>query len=112
MTTHQTPYQILPENVKLSSKYHPENDTFDVTGKMEGSFPRFVETLEQRMNFSTIVYTRKDDVFGDATMGPNGTMEFSGQIYFVHHNKGIFLFNHDQHPLDHESCTQCMSSRS
>jgi hypothetical protein len=95
MTTYQQPYSKMPQNVKLSSKYHPDNDTFDVTGKTGGSFHQIYDILESRMNFSTTKYYRNDGIFGDATTSLNNSLEVTGQLYFIHQNKSdVIIANH------------------
>jgi hypothetical protein len=95
MTIDQKPYIKIPLNVKLSSKYHLENDTFDVTGKTGGSFHKIIDILQSRLNFSTTKYYRNDEIFGDATYNANNELSVTGQLYFIYHNKSdMTIGNH------------------
>jgi hypothetical protein len=54
MTMDIEPYVKLADDVKFTSKYHSENDTFDVTGRpAAGSFIQMADTLELILNYST-----------------------------------------------------------
>ena len=57
-----------------NAPYFPSNQTYDVTGLVEGPILNIWMTLEKKLNFTTEMYTRKDKKWGVPTQHPNGSI--------------------------------------
>ena len=64
---------ITIENLK-SAPYFPSNGTFDVTGLVQGPIFDIWMTLQNRLNFTTKMYTRKDKKWGVPIQHSNGSI--------------------------------------
>ena len=57
-----------------NAPYFPSNETYDVTGLVQGSFFDIWKTLENNLNFTTKIYSRMDDKWGVPIQHPNGSI--------------------------------------
>ena len=57
-----------------NAPYFPSNETYDVTGLIQGSFFYIWTTLQNNLNFSTKSYSRKDQKWGVPIQHPNGSI--------------------------------------
>ena len=57
-----------------NAPYFPSNETYDVTGLIQGSFFYIWTTLQNNLNFSTKSYSRKDQKWGVPSQHPNGSI--------------------------------------
>ena len=64
---------ITIENLK-SAPYFPSNGTYDVTGLVQGPIFNVWMTLQNELNFTTKMYTRKDKKWGVPIQHPNGSI--------------------------------------
>lgn len=64
---------IQIENLK-NAPYFPSNETYDVTGLVQGSFFDVWRTLQNNLNFTTRIYSRMDNKFGVPIQHPNGSI--------------------------------------
>ena len=69
---------IIPDNFADQSNYFPENETYDVTSIVSGTYIDVLHNLEKSLNFSTKVYKRKDGVWGVPKTLQNGTIILNG----------------------------------
>ena len=60
--------------------YFPNNDTYDVTDIVSGYFIDILHSLEERFNFTTKLYKRKDNKWGYPKTLPNGTVVLDGML--------------------------------
>ena len=60
--------------------FFEKNNTFEITNMVEGIFIDVLHSLEQRFNFSTKLYIRKDRKWGAPEAFPNGTIVVDGMI--------------------------------
>ena len=61
------------ENLK-NAPYFPSNETYDVTNFVHGSIFDIWMILQNNLNFTTRIYTRKDDKWGVPIQHPNGSI--------------------------------------
>ena len=64
---------ITIEKLK-SAPYFPSNLTYDVTGLVQGPIFDIWMTLQNKLNFTTKMYTRKDKKWGVPIQHPNGSI--------------------------------------
>ena len=64
---------IKVENLK-NAPYFPSNETYDVTNFVHGSMFDIWMILQKNLNFTTKIYTRKDDKWGVPIQHPNGSI--------------------------------------
>ena len=64
---------IQVENLK-NTPYFPSNGTYDVTNFVHGSMFDIWMILQKNLNFTTKIYTRKDDKWGVPIQHPNGSI--------------------------------------
>ena len=57
-----------------NAQYFPSNDTYDVTGLIQGSICNIWMTLQNELNFTTKMYARKDRKWGVPTQHQNGSI--------------------------------------
>ena len=60
------------ENLK-NAQYFPSNETYDVTDFVQGPIFDIWTTLQTNLNFTTRIYSRKDDKMGVPIQHPNGS---------------------------------------
>ena len=58
----------------INAPYFPSNETYDVTGLVQGSIFDIWTTLQTNLNFTTKVYSRMDDKWGVPIQHPNGSI--------------------------------------
>ena len=80
MTEQWLKYIWLPDNFADQSTYFPENETYDVTNIVSGSYKNALSYLEKALNFSTKLYKRKDGVWGMPKIMSNGSIHLDGMI--------------------------------
>ena len=80
MTETWPPYIIIPDNYADHSNYFPENETYDITNIVSGSYIDALNHLEKSLNFSIKLYKRLDGIWGVPKTLPNGTMIFNGMM--------------------------------
>jgi hypothetical protein len=71
MTEVSKPFMILRDGYK--SKYFPENDTYEVTDYAYGHYKSILDIMMKEMNFTIIMYKRKDSIWGKSITNPDGT---------------------------------------
>ena len=54
--------------------YFPSNQTYDVTGLVQGSIFDIWTILQKNLNFTTMIYSRMDDKWGVPILHPNGSI--------------------------------------
>ena len=64
---------IRIDNLK-NAPYFPSNQTYDVTGLVQGSIFDIWTILQTNLNFTTKVYSRMDDKWGVPIQHPNGSI--------------------------------------
>ena len=57
-----------------NAPYFPSNETYDVTGLVQGPIYNIWKILQSKLNFTTEMYTRKDKKWGVPTKHPNGSV--------------------------------------
>ena len=70
---------IKVENLK-NAPYFPSNETYDVTNFVHGSMFDIWMILQKNLNFTTKIYTRKDDKWGVPIQHANGSVSVSDGI--------------------------------
>ena len=80
MTEQWLSYIMLPDDFADQSNYFPENETYDVTRIVSGSYKNVLSHLEKSLNFSTKLYKRKDGVWGMPKIMPNGSIYLEGML--------------------------------
>ena len=80
MTEQWLKYIWLPDNFADQSTYFPENETYDVTNIVSGSYKNALSYLEKALNFSTKLYKRKDGVWGMPKIMSNGSTHLNGML--------------------------------
>ena len=73
-------YIKIPNEFADQSNYFPENETYDVTSIVSGSYINALKHLEKSLNFSTKLYKRKDGLFGMPKIFSNGTIILNGMM--------------------------------
>ena len=68
-----SPSSIKIENLK-DATYFPSIEAYDVTGLVKGPYFDVWLILQQNLNFTTRIYTRKDKKWGVPTQYPNGSI--------------------------------------
>ena len=69
------------EDWKAILPFFENNNTFEITDDMvKGIFIDVLQSLEQRFNFTTKLYIRKDRKWGAPEAFPNGTIAVDGMI--------------------------------
>ena len=76
----EPPMTYIPKDFVKTAQYFPNNDTYDLTGMVEGYFMKMLRQMEKTHNFTTKLYKRKDGSWGWPTKLPNGTIVLSGMI--------------------------------
>ena len=71
---------IIPDDFVDKSYYFPENETYDVTNIVSGSYINVLHQLEMYFNFSTKLYKRKDGIWGLPKTMANGTIQLDGMM--------------------------------
>jgi hypothetical protein len=64
---------IRIDNLK-NAPYFPSNETYDVTGLVQGSMFDIWTILQTNLNFTTKIYSRMDDKWGVPIQHPNGSI--------------------------------------
>ena len=77
---------IIPDNFVSQSYYFPENETYDVTNIVSGSYINSLNHLKISLNFSIKLYKRKDGVWGMPKSLPNGSIILNGMIKSITEN--------------------------
>ena len=72
---------------KKMAPYHPNNDTYLINGFTTGVFQDVLEILQQRLNFSTLLYLRGDGVWGNVFTKPNGSIVGTGLVGDLYYNR-------------------------
>jgi hypothetical protein len=67
-------------NFKSVATYFSENQTYDVTGMIQGMFYEVLKTFEEELNFTTRIYKRQDGVWGGGTIDKDGHVKTIGMI--------------------------------
>ena len=57
-----------------NAPYFPSNQTYDVTGLVQGSIFDIWTILQKNLNFTTMIYSRMDDKWGVPILHPNGSI--------------------------------------
>ena len=65
---------------KERAPYYPNNDTYLINGYTTGVVQDVLEILQQRLNFSTLLYLRGDGVWGNVYTKPNGSIIGTGLV--------------------------------
>ena len=76
----------IPDNFADNSNYFPENETYDVTNIVSGTYINALNHLEKSLNFSTKLYKRKDGIWGGPMTLANGTVILNGIIKSITEN--------------------------
>ena len=80
MTEKWLSYIKIPDEFADQSNYFPENETYDVTNIVSGSYIDALKHLEKSLNFSTKLYKRKDGLWGMPKIFSNGTIILNGMM--------------------------------
>jgi hypothetical protein len=80
MTEIEEPLLWFQDNFKSEAPYFRDNQTYDVTGLVEGMFFEVLTTLESELNFKTRLYKREDGIWGSGYLQEDGTYTTSGMI--------------------------------
>ena len=74
----------LERNLKIDNRtnapYFPSNETYDVTGLVQGSFFDIWRTLQTNLNFTTKIYSRMNDNYGVPIQHSNGSISVPNGI--------------------------------
>ena len=73
-------------------KYFPNNETYDVTNLVCGVYIDVLHSLEKALNFTTILYKRKDSAWGYPVSLPNGTHKLNGMMLNVVEGSADFIW--------------------
>ena len=71
--TNEDKYKIRIETLK-NVPYFPSNQTYDVTGLVQGSFFDMWRMLQNNLNFTTKIYSRMDNKWGVPIKHSNGSI--------------------------------------
>ena len=74
------PNVVLPKDFAKIARYFSENETYDVTNLVSGTYIDLLHLMENKLNFTTKLYLRKDKVWGVPKEFPNGTIEYPGMV--------------------------------
>jgi hypothetical protein len=81
MTECDPPFVTLPNNFQTIAKLHEKNQTYDVTNIAGGLSHEIWKILEEKLNFTTSLYKRKDSEWGSLQFyDNNGTIGSNGMI--------------------------------
>ena len=72
---------------KERAPYYPNNDTYLINGYTTGVVQDVLEILQQRLNFSTLLYLRGDGVWGNVFTKPNGSIIGTGLVGDLYYNR-------------------------
>ena len=72
---------------KKMAPYYPNNDTYLINGYTTGVVQDVLEILQQRLNFSTLLYLRGDGVWGNVFTKPNGSIVGTGLVGDLYYNR-------------------------
>ena len=73
--------------MKKTAPYYSENDTYLVNGYTSGIYQDILEIIQNRLNFSVLLYLRGDRVWGNGFSMPNGTKYATGLIGDLYYNR-------------------------
>ena len=80
LTEQFSTFVTLPYQFEEFVKYHEENDTFEITDIVQGSYIEILKYAENHLNFSSKLFKRRDGLYGFPKQFPNGTIVFSGML--------------------------------
>lgn len=60
----QLPFNVFETGFENKAKFYPENSTYEIRGFTSGLFFEVLQLLEKELNFTAMVYKRKDSVWG------------------------------------------------
>ena len=81
----------IHKNYKMDAPYFPSNETYFMNNHVRGLFIDVLEILEERLNFTTMLYKRKEYSFGYVKELPNGTLKGIGMFGDVYHGRADFI---------------------
>ena len=70
----EPPMTYIPKDFAKTAQYFPNNDTYDLTGMVEGYFMKMLHQMENEHNFTTKLYKRRDGSWGWPTKLSNGSI--------------------------------------
>ena len=82
---------IIPDNFLSQSYYFAENETYDVTSIVSGSYINSLNHLKKSLNFSIKLYKRKDGEWGMPKLLPNGSIILNGMIKSITENNADMI---------------------
>ena len=80
------------KNWKSLLPFFEKNNTFEITNMVEGIFIDVLHSLEQRFNFTTKLYIRKDRKWGAPEAFPNGTIAVDGMIQNLMEGNQLIIY--------------------
>ena len=69
MTQPQQPNIILSKDYTKFAKFHAQNQTYDVTNFVSGTYYDLIRIMAQELNFTVSFYKRKDNIWGNFVNG-------------------------------------------
>ena len=110
MTNEYAPSVVLPKDFEEKVKYFPENETYDVTEYVTGTYIDFLHLSQSLLNFTSTIYMRKDRVWGNAVKYKNGTTQYSGMLQNVCENSADFIWTVIARTVERDQCLEYLPS--
>ena len=92
MIDKEHPYVDFPEDLATIAPYFPNNETYDTTKIAWGLYIDILHSLENSLNFTTNLYTRKDRRWGIPKLLPNGSETIYGMLESVAKGSADFVW--------------------
>ena len=80
----------LPQSFESKAIFFPNNQTYDVTNIIDGTYVDLLHSLEKLLNFSTRLYKRKDGKWGLSKKLENGTYIPTGMLENLYYGSADF----------------------
>ena len=110
MTNEYAPSVVLPKDFEEKVKYFPENETYDVTEYVTGTYIDFLHLSQSLLNFTSTIYMRKDRVWGNAVKYENGTTQYTGMLQNVCDNSADFVWTVIARTVERDQCLEYLPS--
>ena len=104
MTSEYAPSVVLPKDFEEKVKYYPENETYEVTEFVSGTYIGFLHLSQSLLNFTSTIYMRKDRVWGNVLKYENGSIEYKGMLENVCGNSADFIWTVIARTIERDEC--------